>query len=155
VALAKAVEHAHPYDMSHHEGPDVPHEPVPPYEQESGFPPPSGAGKETSAAEDLADGLDLMLRAARKAVRALDPRIEEMAERALERLEEFDASALSEIGRRAASKVDPQKLEQVAEEAGREIVGALERVARRVEEVISRRAGDEETPPRKVRVEKS
>jgi len=138
------------------EGPDRPNEPVPPYEQSSGSPPPSGAGKESSAADDLADGLDLMLRAARKAMRTLDPRIEETARRALERLEQFDASALSEMGKKAAAKVDPQRLEQVAEEAGREIAGAVERVAQRIEEAISRRAGHEEEkhePPRKVRID--
>jgi len=138
------------------EGPDRPNEPVPPYEQSSGSPPPSGAGKESSAADDLADGLDLMLRAARKAMRTLDPRIEETARRALERLEQFDASALSEMGKKAAVKVDPQRLEQVAEEAGREIAAAVERVAQRIEEAISRRAGHEEEkhePPRKVRID--
>ncbi len=130
-------------------------EPVPPHEQSSGSPPPHGAGSESSAADDLADGLDLMLRAARKAMRTLDPRIEDAARRALERLEQFDASALSEMGRRAASKVDPQKLEQVAEEVGREIGSAVERVAQRIEDAISRRAGGEEEhePPRKVRVD--
>ncbi|HVJ20483.1 MAG TPA: hypothetical protein VM686_33950 [Polyangiaceae bacterium] len=138
------------------EGPDRPNDPVPPYVQSSGSPPPSGAGKESSAADDLADGLDLMLRAARKAMRTLDPRIEETARRALERLEQFDASALSEMGKKAAAKVDPQRLEQVAEEAGREIAGAVERVAQRIEEAISRRAGHEEEkhePPRKVRID--
>jgi hypothetical protein len=141
--------------MSHNEGPDVPHEPVPPCEQSSGSPPPSGAGRESSAAEDLADGLDLMLRAARKALKTVDPRIEQAAERAFERLEQFDASALSEMGRRAAAKMDPQKLEQVAADAGREIATAVERMAQRIEEAISRRAGDEEKPPRKMRVDES
>jgi len=142
--------------MARNEGPERPNEPVPPHEQSSGSPPPSGAGRESSAAEDLADGLDLMLRAARKAMRTLDPRIEDTARRALERLEEFDASALSEMGRRAASKVDPQRLEKVAEEAGREILGAVERVAQRIEDAISRRAGgDEPRPPRKVRIDES
>ena len=50
---------------------------IPPSEQAPSDTQPSGAGHETSAADDLADGLDLMLRAARKALRSLDPRIEE------------------------------------------------------------------------------
>jgi hypothetical protein len=141
------------------EGPDRPNEPVPPYEQSSGSPPPHGAGHESSAADDLADGVDLMLRAARKAMRTLDPRIEETARRALERLEQFDASTLSEMGRRAAAKVDAQKIEQVAEEAGREIASAVERVAQRIEEAIGKRgaADDKQESPgeRKVRVDES
>ncbi|HEV8245408.1 MAG TPA: hypothetical protein VGP93_06560 [Polyangiaceae bacterium] len=144
---------------------------VPPSEQNPGnsTPPGAGAGRKSSAADDLADGLDLMLRAARKAVRSLDPRIEEAGRRALERLEQFDASTLSEVGRRVASKVDPKKLEQVAEEAGREIATLVERVAGRIESALGRRsdapkshgatdsgpeAAPESHPPaRKVRVE--
>jgi septum formation inhibitor MinC len=98
------------------------------------------APRESSAADDLADGLDLMLRAAKKAVRSLDPRIEETARRAREKLSEFDPSVLGKMGRRAASKVDPQKIEQVAEDAGREIAGAVERVAQRIEDAIHGKA---------------
>jgi hypothetical protein len=114
---------------------------IPPSEQAPSDTQPSGAGHETSAADDLADGLDLMLRAARKALRSLDPRIEEAGRRALERLEEFDASALGEMGRRAAAsaKVDVDRLERAAQEAGREISSVVERLAERIEAAFSDR----------------
>lgn len=140
--------------MPEEEGPTVPHEPVPPAEQGPGnATPPGHADREASAAEDLADGIDLMLRAARKAVRSLDPRIEDAGRRALERLEQFDASTLGELGRKAAAKVGPERLEQVAEEAGREISAVVERIAERVESVLGKRAPASEGGTRRVRVE--
>ncbi len=152
--------------MPEEQGPGTSNEPVPPAEQGPGNSTPPGAGdrRESSAADDLADGLDLMLRAARKAVRSLDPRIEQAGKRALEQLEHFDAAALGEVGRRVAGKVDPKKLEQVAEEAGREIAGLVEKLASRIEGAIGRHAGGAEdesdeqpdtepdAPARKVRI---
>jgi hypothetical protein len=110
---------------------------IPPSEQGPADVPPhgAGAGHERSAADDLADGLDLMLRAARKALHSLDPRIEEAGKKALERLEALDASAL-ETAKRARERLDVGKLEQAAQDAGREVAKTVERLAERIEAVF-------------------
>jgi hypothetical protein len=112
---------------------------VPPTE---GVPPKEGVGgaaprSESSAIEDLADGLDLMVRAARKAMRSVDPRIEETADRALRQLRELDAVALHEIGK--VTGVDPKKIEQAADEAGREIARVVDTVAQRIDALFPRK----------------
>src|SRR5689334_21412970 len=90
--------------------------------------PPANAAhaEERSAAEDLVDGIDLMLRAARKTLRSVDPRIEQAAERAVTKLQQLDANAAENFRQRAA-EIDP-KLGKLAGEAGREIVGLVERL---------------------------
>lgn len=119
---------------------------IPPAEQTPADVPPHGpgAGHERSAADDLADGLDLMLRAARKALHSLDPRIEEAGKKALERLEALDASAL-ETAKRARERLDVGKLEQAAQEAGREVVKTVERLAERIESVFGAREAPKST----------
>ena len=112
---------------------------IPPTE---GVPPedgtPAGAARsEPSAAEDLADGLDLMVRAARKALRSFDPRVEEAAQRALKQLQELDVSALGDFSK--ASRIDREKLEQAADQAGREIAGVVERVAERIDTLFRKK----------------
>jgi hypothetical protein len=144
-------------------------------------------GEETaSAARDLADGLDLMMRAARKALRGFDAgRLEEMGRkakqnlesldpkavgdlgrRAKEKVESFDRKAVSDLGRKAkekvenldrktvedlgrkaAQKLDPRNIEEVAEEAGRELIAVVERVAERVDAVVSRGIRRSSPPP--------
>ena len=140
----------------------------------------------SSAARDLADGLDLMMRAARKAVRGLelgrleelgrkakanlesldtkavselgrkakerverlDPKaVSELGRRAKERVENLDRKAVEDLGRKAAQKLDPRNIEEVAEEAGRELVAVVERVAERVEAVVSRGIRRSSPPP--------
>jgi general stress protein YciG len=97
----------------------------------------SAQGKERSATEDLAEGLELMLRAARKAMRGLDPsRVEELGKRAMRSIESLDAKRVQELGRKAAQHMDPKKIEEIAEDAGRELLGVVERVADRVESVV-------------------
>jgi len=130
---------------------------------------PRPSGAERSAADDLAQGLELVLRAARKAVRRIDPaRIEEAGKRALSSLEGFDAKKARDLGRRAAKNLDPRKLEEIAEDAGKELLSVVERVADRVENIVGTAArsarseppragqppaaGADEPPPR-VRVE--
>ncbi len=106
-------------------------------------PPPSTAGK------DLADGLELMLRAARKAVKKVDPsRIEQAGRRALHNLETLDARKVGELGKKAAKNLDPKHIEEVAEEAGRELLSVVERVADRMEAIVNKARGDEEESPR-------
>jgi len=120
-----------------------------------------------SAARDLADGLDLMMRAARKAVRGLDAgRLEELGRKAKENLERVDRKAVSELGRKAkekvesldratvedlgrkaARKLDPRNIEEVAEEAGRELIAVVERVADRVDSVVNRGIRRSSPPP--------
>ena len=120
-----------------------------------------------SAARDLADGLDLMMRAARKALRGLEAgRLEEMGRKAKENLERLDPKAVSELGRKAkekvesldrkkveelgrkaAQKLDPRNIEEVAEEAGRELIAVVERVAERVDAVVSRGIRRSSPPP--------
>lgn len=100
-------------------------------------PPAGSARQESSAAEDLADGVDLMLRAARKALRSFDPQVERAAERALKQLQELDSNAFEEFSK--AGRIDPKKLEQAAEEAGRGIASVLERVTERVDALFRRK----------------
>jgi len=121
----------------------------------------STAQRERRPSEDLADGLELMLRAARKAVRGIDPaRIEELGRRAIRSVEGLDRQKVQDLGRKAARNLDPKKIEEVAEEAGRELLAVMERVAERVEGIVagSKRstpppAGDSEKAERRVRVE--
>lgn len=90
-----------------------------------------GPASPRSAADDLADGLDLLLRAARKAAGSVDPRIEQAAERALGRLQALDAGMTREFARRTSS-VAP-KLEQVARETGKELSDLVRRISERIE----------------------
>lgn len=109
-----------------------------------GVPPRSGAAPSTevderSAADDLADGLELLRRAARKTLRSVDPRIEALAERAVTALRQLEDEAqedeaLEELWARP-------DVHEAAQEAGREIAGALERVATRVDALLARRPG--------------
>ena len=93
------------------------------------------AETQRSAADDLADGLDLLLRAARKAAGAVDPRIERAAEQALERLQALDAGMTREFARRAP------RLEQVARETGKEVAELVKRLSERIESSVKREAG--------------
>ena len=100
-----------------------------------GVPPRTGSFRhsqpdERTVAEDLADGLELLRRAARKTVRAADPRLESLAERALVALKELDDEAEEQFSKRR------EALERAAQEAGREIVTAVERVAHRIETAV-------------------
>ena len=92
------------------------------------------------------------IRSARRGRLELDVGVVDV-DRRVERLEQFDASALSEIGRRAGIKRERERLERVVEDVGREIAGAVEHVAGRIEEAISRRAGGEEKAQPRVRVD--
>jgi hypothetical protein len=89
---------------------------------------------ESTASKDLADGLDLMLRAAKKAVRNVEPaKLEELGKRALKGLESLDSAG---IGRKAARAIDVHKIEEIAQDAGKELLGVVERVAERVEAMV-------------------
>jgi len=99
-------------------------------------PPAATAREDRSAADDLVDGIDLMLRAARSSMRSVEPHIEATAERVLVRLQQFDESAEKQSQPRAA--LDRKQLEAIATDAGREIAALVERVARRVESVLGR-----------------
>jgi hypothetical protein len=99
--------------------------------------PPAFAEREDrSAADDLVDGIDLMLRAARKATRSVEPRIEATAERVVIRLKEFDERVANQSQPRAA--LDRKHLDAIANDAGREVAALVERVAQRVESVLGR-----------------
>lgn len=92
-----------------------------------------------SAAQDLADGLDLMLRAARKAMRHVDPQnIESIGRRALDNLDALKKRRVDELKSEARRKLDPRRIEEIAEEAGKELFRVVERVAERVDAVVNR-----------------
>jgi hypothetical protein len=112
---------------------------------------PAGAGEgRRSASQDLADGLELMLRAARKAVRSVDPgKIESLGRRAVSSLENLDRKRVGELGKKAAKNLDPRRIEEIAEEAGRELLNVVERVAERVESAVSGSRGESAAPPAK------
>lgn len=116
--------------------------------------------RDRGAAQDLAEGLDLMLRAAKKAVKNLDPaRLEELGRRAVKSVEQIDKRQVEEMGRMAKKHLDPRKVEEVAEEAGRELLAVVERVADRIDSLMggartrpesagaeARRAGEGDAP---------
>jgi hypothetical protein len=92
---------------------------------------------ERRASEDLADGLELMLRAAKKAMRHVDPaNVEKLGRRALESIEHLKRERVEELGRKAKRRLDPKRVEEIAEEAGRELLRVVERVAERVDAVV-------------------
>ncbi len=103
--------------------------------------PASGTTAETrSATDDLADGIDLMLRAARKTLRSVDPRTEAAGAKALERLRALDEQA-GEVARQRLG-VELGELEKILGELGRDMASAVERVAKRVDGVIGRSRSD-------------
>lgn len=107
----------------------------PPKEPSPSEPPESDPSR---ASKDLADGLQLMLSAARKALKRVDAgKIEEVGRRAIRNLETIDAKKVGQIGKKAAKNLDPRKIEEVAEEAGRELLSVVERVADRMERIAS------------------
>jgi hypothetical protein len=100
-----------------------------------------------SASQDLAEGLELMLRAARKAVKSVDPgKIESLGRRAVGHLENLDRKRVGELGKKAARNLDPRRIEEIAEEAGRELLNVVERVAERVESAVSGTRGESSAP---------
>jgi hypothetical protein len=104
----------------------------PPREQDG-----DGEQSPRSASQDLAAGLDLMLRAAKKAMRNIDPtKIESLGRRAVQGLENLDRKKVGELGRKAAKNLDPRRIEEIAEDAGRELLSVVERVAERVESAV-------------------
>jgi hypothetical protein len=91
-----------------------------------------------SASRDLADGLELMLRAARKAVSRVNAeKVESAGRRVKERLENLDARKVGELGKKAAKNLDPRQIEEIAEDAGKELLSVIERVADRVEAAVA------------------
>lgn len=113
------------------------------------------AAPESSAVDDLTQGLGLMFRAAKKAVMGIDPqKIETMgreaAARATREVERLDKDRVTELGKKAAENLRPEKIEAFAEDAGRELVNVVERVADRVEQVLGVRetaAGQTKSSP--------
>jgi len=102
-----------------------------------------------SAARDLADGLDLMLRAARKAVRHVDPQnIESLGRRALDNLDALKRRRVEDLRHEAKRRLDRRRLEEIAEDAGKELMRVVERVADRVEAVVNRGAHSSDAPPK-------
>jgi hypothetical protein len=93
--------------------------------------------RQRSAADDLVDGIDLLLRAARKTLDAVDPRLEAAAAVALERLREIDETVTAEARKKLGA--DAQQLESIAKELGRELSDAVQRVASRVDRAFRKR----------------
>jgi hypothetical protein len=122
-----------------------------PKDPAGGAPAEASAGKGAepeSASRDLADGLELMLRAARKAIKNVDPtRIEDLGRRAMRGLENLDRQKVSDLGRKAAPYLDPRRVEQVAEEAGKELLAVVERVAERLDNIVTGSTRPRSTPP--------
>ncbi|MBK7581226.1 MAG: hypothetical protein IPI67_13555 [Myxococcales bacterium] len=91
-----------------------------------------------TASKDLTDGLHLMLSAAKKALKNVDPnRIEEVGRRAIKNIENLDTKKVGDLGKKAAKNLDPRKIEEVAEDAGRELLSVMERVAERIERIAT------------------
>jgi hypothetical protein len=114
----------------------------------SAAPPSSGRSEPsdnpTSASDDLADGLDLMFRAAKKAARTVDPaNVERLGRRAVESIGHLKREGVAHLGRQAKRKLDPKRVEEIAEEAGKELLRVVERVAERVDAMVNTHG----TPP--------
>jgi hypothetical protein len=111
------------------------------------------AKSERSARDELVDGLSLVLRAARRAAGQLDPaKLEAFSQKARDHLSSIDRQKIEAVGRRAASQaknLDPSSIERYAEEAGKELVHVVERLATRVEKFVDdvqARVDDEDGP---------
>jgi hypothetical protein len=91
-----------------------------------------------SAADDLSDGIDLLLRAVRKTMDAVDPRLEAAAAGALERLREVDEAVTAEARKQLGAEA--RQLESIARDLGRELSDAVQRVASRVDQAFRNRA---------------
>lgn len=63
--------------------------------------------------------------------------LEELARKAVDKVESVDRATAREIGKKAVEALDPRNLEQLAGSAGSELVGAVERVVGRVESFVS------------------
>jgi hypothetical protein len=102
-----------------------------------------GPAEASSAREDLVDGIELIRRAARKALGALDPHVEQAAERAVTHLRQLDEDAAEVFRKRGR---DLGQLETLVTEFGREVSGLVERVAAKVESAAKggRSGGDPE-----------
>jgi hypothetical protein len=94
--------------------------------------------EERSAGQDLADGL---------AVKNVDSRrLEELGRRAMSSVENLDKKRVEELGRKAKERLDPRRIEEIAEDAGREIMKVIERIADRVETTVGSRRESERPP---------
>lgn len=108
---------------------------------------PSQDDQHGSAARDLADGLDLMLRAARKAARHVDPqKIEALGRRALDNLDALKRRRVEDLRQEAKRKLDPRRIEEIAEDAGKELWKVVERVTDRVDALVNRGAHSDSNP---------
>ena len=100
-----------------------------------------------------------MLRAARKAARGFDrSKLEDLGRRAVQSVESLDRKQVSELGRKAARNLDPRKIEEVAQDAGRELMNVIERVSDRIDGLVSSHRGknrddDAAKPKARVRVD--
>jgi hypothetical protein len=106
----------------------------------------AGDGKAgSSAAGDLADGLELLRKAAEKAGPPRDPRVEEISQRALSRLRKVEDPKSAPD----AARVTDSTIQGAAAQAGEEILSLIQRVSHRIvrltEEEEARLATDEET----------
>jgi hypothetical protein len=98
----------------------------------------------------LADGLELMLRAAKKAARHVDPQnIETIGRRALDNLEALNKKRVDEIKDKAKRSLDRRRIEEIAEDAGKELLRVVDRVAERVDSLVSRTTGPSASGERK------
>lgn len=94
-------------------------------------------GTSRTATEELFQGFDLMFSAAKKAAKGIDAgRIEELGRRAIRTVEAIDPKQVQALGRMAAEHLDPRKIEEMAQEAKKELRGAVNRVADRVESLV-------------------
>ena len=87
-----------------------------------------GAAVDSSAADDLAAGLELLRRAARKATGSRDARVEALSEEALYRLRSVKEASDG----CHSSRVDVSVLEGTRDLTAEEILSLIERVSRRI-----------------------
>ncbi len=100
-------------------------------------------GSSRTATEELCQGFDLRFSAAKKAAKGIDAgRIEELGRRAIRTVEGIDPKQVQAMGRIAAEHLDPRKLEELAQEAKKELRGAVNRVADRVESLVGVRRSE-------------
>ena len=69
----------------------------------------------------------------------VDPQnVESIGRRALDNLEALKKRRVEEIRSEARRKLDPRRIEEIAEEAGKELFRVVERVAERVDAIVNR-----------------
>lgn len=121
-------------------------------------PPPAPASEapqsRRGAAADFSQGLGLMFQAAKKVVGSINTdKLEALGVKAADRLDQemrsINSERINELGKKAWEQLNPERIESIASEAGKELLNVVERVSEQVESVLKTKPEKpaEESPP--------